>query len=225
MSSDSGRIASDGLSLMDVIVQVDARLEELRPLVREFEQLVIARAALAAGAGELPRRTAARPRVSRAATRRGRRAPRGANRDAILVVVGRRAGITVAEIATLTGIARPTVHSTVYALRARGILATEGTGVRIPGANASTTSPTASSTGGTAGARRAGARPGRARGAGRTRSRRARTSAPARARTPTPARARARARTQTGTRPSVAPVAPGVQRGPRSRRPRAGARE
>jgi CRP-like cAMP-binding protein len=60
------------------------------------------------------RRVAAKPTVGRA--------PRGANREAILAAVGERPGATAREIADATGIARATVASTVTRLVADGVL-------------------------------------------------------------------------------------------------------
>jgi hypothetical protein len=118
-----------------MIAQVDARLDVLRPFVREFEQLGIAREALAGAVLDSP--APARSRRERpSAPRRARRAPRGANREAIVKVAGSRPGVTVAEIADQTGIGKPTVHSTVYALKRRGVLEAQGDGVRLAGARA-----------------------------------------------------------------------------------------
>lgn len=141
--------------------EIEARLAELRPLVAEIEHLEAAKAALLARseipspsllassevAPARPRRRAAR-NGSAASTRRpragasadagaagdeaeGERAPRGANRDAILKLVDERPGVSVAEIASVTKIAKPTVATTVSKLKREGVLADEAGGVKL----------------------------------------------------------------------------------------------
>jgi hypothetical protein len=206
MSRNAGDVPTDGLSIAELIEQVDSRLEVLEPFVREAAQLEVARAALAAAAG-----SGARPRPERrarpSATARGTRAPRGANRDAIIKLARERPGVTVAEIAAVTRIGKPTVHSTVYALRSRGVLVTDGAGVRLAEAIAPSTSSdaprVAPARGGTGVTRR--------RVAGRAaRSRRAssRSRATASARAPARARATARARAPARARATARARAP-----------------
>lgn len=137
--------------------EIEARLAELRPLIAEIEQLEAAKAALLAR-GELPaapvavapaRRRVARnggaarraARASRAAGGgEGERAPRGANRDAILTLVEERPGVSVAEIASVTKIAKPTVATTVSKLKREGVLADEAGGVKLASRQAMTLS-------------------------------------------------------------------------------------
>lgn len=119
---------------------IEQRLKELRPLIEEKEQL---EAVLAALSGDYkasgPSPAAARPRARAAspgrapyAAGKSRRAPRGANREAILKVVGERPGISAAEVAEITNIAKPTVHTTISQLKRKGILEPEGpNGVRL----------------------------------------------------------------------------------------------
>ena len=59
---------------------------------------------------------------------KSRRAPRGANREAILSVVRERPGVSAAEVASITRIAKPTVHTTISQLKRKGILEPEGSG-------------------------------------------------------------------------------------------------
>jgi MarR family len=61
----------------------------------------------------------------------GERAPRGANQSAILAVVEERPGVSVAEIASVTKIAKPTVATTVSKLKREGVLADEAGGVKL----------------------------------------------------------------------------------------------
>jgi DNA-binding transcriptional ArsR family regulator len=118
---------------------IEKRLQELRPLIEEKEQLEAVLAALTNGvtragggaASAAPRARAATPRpAGRApyAAGRGRRAPRGANREAILSVVRERPGVSAAEVAAITRIAKPTVHTTISQLKRKGILEPEGSG-------------------------------------------------------------------------------------------------
>ncbi|HEY4279240.1 MAG TPA: winged helix-turn-helix transcriptional regulator [Conexibacter sp.] len=81
-----------------------------------------------------PRRRRGRPAGSRRAASadgEGGRAPRGANRDAILQLVEERPGVSVAEIASVTKIAKPTVATTVSKLKREGVLADEAGGVKL----------------------------------------------------------------------------------------------
>lgn len=59
------------------------------------------------------------------------RAPRGANQAAILAIVEERPGVSVAEIASVTKIAKPTVATTVSKLKREGVLADEAGGVKL----------------------------------------------------------------------------------------------
>ena len=133
--------------------EIEARLAELRPLIAEIEQLEAAKAALLAR-DEAPTAPATRPKPARRARPAGRarrsraaaeqgdggRAPRGANRDAILKVVEERPGVSVAEIASVTKIAKPTVATTVSKLKREGVLADEAGGVKLASRQAVTLS-------------------------------------------------------------------------------------
>jgi predicted HTH transcriptional regulator len=59
------------------------------------------------------------------------RAPKGANQSAILAIVEERPGVSVAEIASVTKIAKPTVATTVSKLKRDGVLADEAGGVKL----------------------------------------------------------------------------------------------
>ena len=116
---------------------IEKRLQELRPLIEEKERLEAVLAALTNGsAAAATTTTAPRPRATtpRSAARapyaagKGRRAPRGANREAILSVVRERPGVSAAEVAEITRIAKPTVHTTISQLKRKGILEPEGSG-------------------------------------------------------------------------------------------------
>ena len=114
---------------------IEKRLQELRPLLEEKERLEAVLAALTNGhavAAPAVRRSraVATGSGSRApyAAGKGRRAPRGANREAILSVVRERPGVSAAEVAAITRIAKPTVHTTISQLKRKGILEPEGSG-------------------------------------------------------------------------------------------------
>lgn len=89
-------------------------------------------AAPAVAAAPARRRRAARAAPARRAEATdGDRAPRGANRDAIMQLVEERPGVSVAEIASVTKIAKPTVATTVSKLKREGVLADEAGGVKL----------------------------------------------------------------------------------------------
>jgi DNA-binding transcriptional ArsR family regulator len=137
--------------MRDLVAQIqrdiERRLQELRPLLAEKEQLEAVLAALTNGAAATSvdsaggrgrpaaaaaaAAAAAGPRAPYAGGRR-RRAPRGANREAILRVVKERPGVSAAEVAEVTKIAKPTVHTTISQLKRKGILAPQGAnGVKL----------------------------------------------------------------------------------------------
>jgi len=141
--------------------EIEARLAELRPIVAEAERLEAAKDALLAEAAAVQATPPRRPRaalpsngfraelrngaastpVARPANGNGRhsnneeaddeRAPRGANQTAILAVVDERPGVSVAEIASVTKIPKPTVATTVSKLKREGVLADEAGGVKL----------------------------------------------------------------------------------------------
>jgi len=100
--------------------EVDRELAEVDHLMRERDRL---RAALATppfagpsrgGRGDVVKRTSARTQRTRA--------PRGANREAILSVVGERPGTTAAEISDVTKISRAVTYNTLAKLVEQGKL-------------------------------------------------------------------------------------------------------
>lgn len=184
MSKPDGLAPGRGLSLDELIGQIDTRLEALRPLVVEYQQLESARAVLVADYST----GSASPRAARSPARQAaqsRRAPRGANREAILRLARERPGISVSEIAEATRIGKPTIHSTVYALKRRGILDATSDGVKLAGEPSRAASSPESRT-------------------RRTASRRARTRARTAARRRAPIRPRARNTTAARASPADA---------------------
>jgi CRP-like cAMP-binding protein len=107
--------------LLDRILgEIHDRKEASRAARDESRRLERALAALEADDGR--GRAAERPRRRSTARRRRPRAAPGANRDAILAVVGERPGVTAGELASTTGISRATVSSTVARLAAGGTI-------------------------------------------------------------------------------------------------------
>ena len=112
--------------------EMSARLAELRPLAEEHARLSAALQAL----GDVSSRTppaapptpapGPKPRApkSKPATAR-KRAPRGANRLAVLQAVEDRPGATSAEIATVSGVQGGTLHTLLARLVKSGELQTE----------------------------------------------------------------------------------------------------
>lgn len=121
-----------------IVADIDARLAELAPLIEEHAKLTAARVELTRD-GIAPARPARRTAAGSARAAR-RRAPRGANRGAILAYVAENPGATIAQIAEATGIAKPTLYTTVSGLKKRGELIASGRGVKAPQADAPTRS-------------------------------------------------------------------------------------
>jgi hypothetical protein len=96
--------------------------------VREYERLQAAVAALDDVAGAAVPRSPARPRnvvgpsPAPKAPRRpvAKRAPRGANREAVLRVVGDRPGVGVNELASATGVTKPVLYALLSRLLDQG---------------------------------------------------------------------------------------------------------
>jgi CRP-like cAMP-binding protein len=119
--------------------RIRERRKASRAAYEESERLERALAALEADGSDATVRRAVARRGQRGGV--GRRAARGANRDAIVAVVRDRPGVTAGEIASVTGIARATVSSTVARLAASGTLVRvhlpgSGVGFRMPSAGA-----------------------------------------------------------------------------------------
>src|SRR3954447_1895115 len=90
--------------------EIDQLLADVKPLMREQEEI---RAALA----RPPFAGGARPASKGTSSRKARtRAPRGANREAILGVVASRPGVTASEIADVTKISRAVTYNTLAKL-------------------------------------------------------------------------------------------------------------
>lgn len=111
MASDIGAMKRD----------IERRLRDLPQLIEEHDRLIAAHAVLTRDGGR---------RVDAGVPSR-RRAPHGANRDAIIAAVRELPGITSAQLAVETGIARTTVYATVASLKRGGAIAPHEGGYRI----------------------------------------------------------------------------------------------
>jgi predicted HTH transcriptional regulator len=100
--------------------EVERELANVDPLLRERDRL---RAALATAPFAGPARGGRDVVVKGTSPRKQRtRAPRGANREAILSVAGERPGVTAAEIADVTKISRAVTYNTLAKLIDQGKL-------------------------------------------------------------------------------------------------------
>jgi hypothetical protein len=114
--------------LTRVRAELRQRLDELRPLVAEHDRLESVLIALDGGReANGPSRPATRrgTRRRRASSVRGgrqgrERAPRGANREAILRTIGERPGASAAEISAASGVQRNVTYATLRTLAAQG---------------------------------------------------------------------------------------------------------
>ena len=100
---------------------LEARLKDIERQLAEHEPLLRERAQIEAALAQPPfaASTASRPVAGKRAARKAAaapRAPRGANRDAILKVVDERPGVTASEISDVTKIARPVTYNTLAKL-------------------------------------------------------------------------------------------------------------
>jgi hypothetical protein len=138
--------------LLDRITHdIQRRLEELRPLVREAERLEAALTALGADTAtspssatptaraqpsaraaptgrrptRRPRQPAAGPAASSSATRTRRRAPRGQNHQRVLGVLRERPGATAAEVASVSDVQRSVVYGVLRKLEVDGEVQTQ----------------------------------------------------------------------------------------------------
>jgi hypothetical protein len=109
--------------------EINTRLAELRPLVDEHGRLAAAVQALGDVQSKAPVPAPAstpvqtKPRKMSSARAR-RRAPRGANRDAVLRAAQERPGATGAELAAVSGVERNTLNALLARLVKSGELQT-----------------------------------------------------------------------------------------------------
>ena len=148
LAASDHRRAERLTDLLDSIrAELRTRLDELRPLVREYERLQEAETALADGSPKSGRRTG-RPKRSGSQARRGlarrvgsrRRssssAEREVNREKVLALVRERPGITKAELKDAAGLSSAGVAQNLRRMLGRGEVREEAlpggaTGYRI----------------------------------------------------------------------------------------------
>jgi hypothetical protein len=104
-----------------ILREIRARLSESRAAAQEYERLQAALGALEPTPATTSR-TPSRARRRTTTTSRKPRARRGANRDQALQVIADRPGVTVAELASATGIARNVLYSLTRTLTQRGAI-------------------------------------------------------------------------------------------------------
>jgi hypothetical protein len=104
-----------------ILREIRARLNESRAAVEEYERLEAALSALEPSPATTSR-TPSRARRRTTATSGKPRARRGANRDKALRVIADRPGVTVAELASATGIAKNVLYSLTRTLAQRGAI-------------------------------------------------------------------------------------------------------
>src|SRR3954471_23369686 len=120
----SARVRAMPDQLLDrILAEIRDRLDASREAYEESQRLEAALTALGRGRAPEPSRPRATSRrASRSRARSSARAPRGENLRRIREIVADRPGATAAEIAAATGIARPTVASTLGKLARDGEL-------------------------------------------------------------------------------------------------------
>jgi CRP-like cAMP-binding protein len=110
-----------------ILEEINMRLAELRPLVEEHGRLAAAVQALGDVQHDAPVAAPAGLRVQTKARKTSsaqarKRAPRGANRAAVLRAVQERPGATGAELAAVSGVERNTLNTLVARLVKSGEL-------------------------------------------------------------------------------------------------------
>jgi hypothetical protein len=99
--------------------EIDSRLQELRPLVEEYQRLEKASSALA-GVGGTQTRTTSRRRRATSGRRRGRPRGSGSRAKQALELVRARPGITIAEMADAMGIKANYLYRVMPTLQSEG---------------------------------------------------------------------------------------------------------
>lgn len=108
--------------LEERLKDIERQLAEHEPLLRERDQIEAALAQPPFAADAPVRPGAKRAPAARKPAAAAKRAPRGANREAILKTVDERPGASASEIAAATNIARPVTYNTLAKLVEQGRL-------------------------------------------------------------------------------------------------------
>ena len=112
--------------------QIDARLNELRPIVEEAAALEVALKALQGMDGVAASRPQSRARRRTTTSRDGRGRPRGQSREQIIEYVRAHAGSTAGDVATALGRKRNSVSTQLTQLAQAGALAKADRGYSAP---------------------------------------------------------------------------------------------
>ncbi|MGZ4274761.1 MAG: hypothetical protein ACXVRP_13490 [Solirubrobacteraceae bacterium] len=112
--------------------QIDARLNELRPIVQEAAGLEAALNALQGMDGVATRRAQPRARRRTATSRNGRGRPRGQSREQLIEYVRAHPGSTAGDVATALGRKRNSVSTQLNQLAKAGALAKAERGYSAP---------------------------------------------------------------------------------------------
>ena len=110
------------LLLDQIRSQIRKRVRELEPVAREYERLDAALTALGGPVDEPAARSAVGPKPSAAVKRRAKRptfdrqppakrAPRGANRAAVVGALSERPGASANELSAASGVGRPVLYA------------------------------------------------------------------------------------------------------------------
>ena len=108
--------------------EIDSRLQELRPLVEEYQRLEKAASALAGVGGTQGRSTGTRRRRSTGGRRRGRPRGSGSRSKQALELVRARPGITIPELAEAMGIKQNYLYRVMPGLADDGKVRKDGRG-------------------------------------------------------------------------------------------------
>jgi len=107
--------------MQERLKEIEKELKGVDDLLREREQIEAALAQPPFATGR-PAAAAAAPRRAPARRSTRPRAPRGANREAVLTAVGERPGVTAATIADITKISKAVTYNTLAKLVEQGKL-------------------------------------------------------------------------------------------------------
>ena len=112
--------------------QINARLDELRPIVEEAAGLEAALNALQGMDGAATRRAQPRARRRAATSRNGRGRPRGQSREQLIEYVRAHPGSTAGDVASALGLKRTSVSTRLAQLAKAGALTKAERGYAAP---------------------------------------------------------------------------------------------
>src|SRR4051794_31464625 len=107
--------------IADLKRDLEGRLRDIEQELSGYEPLLSERDQIRAALTRPPFSAPSRPATRGTSARKSRsRAPRGANREAILSLVGERPGVSAAEISDVTKISRAVTYNTLAKLVSQG---------------------------------------------------------------------------------------------------------